>query len=1160
MKQKILLIIALSFLSVLVVKAEDVVIGDNVSTIEDMYIGYSQNATEEMYIGDNVSTNEFINIGGYETSDKELPYGNYYKYSTVQMLYTPSEIGKSGTVKSISFDVANASTFATSEVKVYLGHKSTLFSGVNDYVRSSNLTLVYSGTPTLGSKTGWETLTFNQTGTSFTYNGTDNLVVVVTRKSTSYNSSLKYYYSEKTGCTLYRRSDDTAGYGDMSYTYAYSTSNNRPTIQINIDGPARSNNLPYGNYYKNSTTQMLYTPAEVGKKGSISRIGFKVASSTSHATSEVKIYLGHKSAIFSGTTDFVRSSNLKLVYSGAPTLGRVTGWEFFDFNQGSFEYNGTDNLVVVVTQKCTTYHGNLKYYTFKGKGNTLYRLNDNDTGYADVNNTTKEYSMSSYVPSVCFNINGPAKGNIVPFGNLYKYSTVQTLYTPNEIGKSGTIKSMTFKVANASTLATSEVKVYLGHKSAKFSGKTDFVRSSNLKLVYSGTPTLGGSVGNETLTFNQGTFNYNGTDNLVVVVTRKSSSWNSALEYSWFEGEGCTLYRWSDDYTGYGDVTNTAYEYNPSNRRPAIMLNIDGPARSNNLPYGNYYKNSTAQMLYTPAEIGLKGKISSIAFKVASALSHATTEVKIYLGHKSAKFSGTTDFVRSSNLKLVYSGAPTLGSKTGWEKFTFNQGSFEYNGTDNLVVVVTQMCTTYHGALKYYTFKGNGNTLYRLNDNDTGYADVNNTTKEYSMSSFVPSVTIGIDGYVMPISSDTDLTRDGVTYTLHTNATATVKTLTLGWREVSIPSTLSYEGATFRVTEIGASAFAAYPSYSVTLPASITSVNSNAFKNSLALAVIWNTSNVSLTSTHIDKMKELSPNVLVYVSTTSQLSTTSLQNTTNVVVGTTGRDIVLKDGYNFYCPQQFTATSISYKRSFTKKSGKGGQSAGWESIALPFDVQTTRHETKGELIPFYYYSTYNTLKPFWLYAWGSSGWYRTGDIKANEPYLICMPNNEEYQSAYNITGVVTFSATYATVLKTPASAANHTSSTYAGKKFHPAFVKVDKTNGILILNESSVVSGSTTYPAGSIFGSYGDVAPFRGYIYTTAAGAQTYGVPSQGGNDATGIETILYQDSQKPSGHVQIFNVKGQLMKSVLSDGLDEAVEQLPTGIYIINGKKIIKK
>lgn len=428
------------------------------------------------------------------------------------------------------------------------------------------------------------------------------------------------------------------------------------------------------------------------------------------------------------------------------------------------------------------------------------------------------------------------------------------------------------------------------------------------------------------------------------------------------------------------------------------------------------------------------------------------------------------------------------------------------------------------------------------------------------MSSFVPSVTIGIDGYVMPISSDTDLTRDGVTYTLHTNATATVKTLTLGWREVTIPSTLSYEGATFRVTEIGASAFAAYPSYSVTLPASITSVNSNAFKNSLALAVIWNTSNVSLTSTHIDKMKELSPNVLVYVSTTSQLSTTSLQNTTNVVVGTTGRDIVLKDGYNFYCPQQFTATSISYKRSFTKKSGKGGQSAGWESIALPFDVQTTRHETKGELIPFYYYSTYNTLKPFWLYAWGSNGWYRTGDIKANEPYLICMPNNEEYQSAYNITGVVTFSATYATVLKTPASAANHTSSTYAGKKFHPAFVKVDKTNGILILNESSVVSGSTTYPAGSIFGSYGDVAPFRGYIYTTAAGAQTYGVPSQGGNDATGIETILYQDSQKPSGHVQIFNVKGQLMKSVLSDGLDEAVEQLPTGIYIINGKKIIKK
>ena len=161
-----------------------------------------------------------------------VPYSNFYKYSTTQMLYTPTEIGKSGTINSIAFKVSSASSFSTSEVKVYLGHKSGTFSSSSNYVTSSNLTLVYSGTPTLGQTTGWETLTFNQ-GT-FNYNGTDNLVVVVTRKSDNYSGSLKYYnYNTGSGYTLYRQSDSDAGYGEVTNTSnGYSTSTNRPAIRM----------------------------------------------------------------------------------------------------------------------------------------------------------------------------------------------------------------------------------------------------------------------------------------------------------------------------------------------------------------------------------------------------------------------------------------------------------------------------------------------------------------------------------------------------------------------------------------------------------------------------------------------------------------------------------------------------------------------------------------------------------------------------------------------------------------------------------------------------------------------------------------------------------------------------------------------------------------
>ena len=194
-----------------------------------------------IYVEDNVSpvqagswSGNTLTIDANSNSTYDVPYTNFYKYATTQMLYTPTEIGKSGTISSIAFKVANASSFSTSMVKVYMGHKSSTFSGGSDYVPSSNLTLVYSGTPTLGQSTGWETLTFNQG--SFNYNGRDNLVVVVVRQSNNYTSNLKYYYyNTGEGYTLYRRNDDEAGYADVTNTsYDYTKTTERPAVRMVI--------------------------------------------------------------------------------------------------------------------------------------------------------------------------------------------------------------------------------------------------------------------------------------------------------------------------------------------------------------------------------------------------------------------------------------------------------------------------------------------------------------------------------------------------------------------------------------------------------------------------------------------------------------------------------------------------------------------------------------------------------------------------------------------------------------------------------------------------------------------------------------------------------------------------------------------------------------
>ncbi|MBQ7419704.1 MAG: Ig-like domain-containing protein [Prevotella sp.] len=193
---------------------------DDPSKTATIDITYSDNG--EITIGNNTS------YSSYDT-----PYRNYSIYSTTQQLYTPAEIGPAGDIRAIAFKVATSSSFSTSDVKIYLGHKSGTFSSSSDYVPSGNLTLVYAGSPTLGSATGWEKLEFNQNGGVFEYNGTDNLVVVICKSASSYNGTLKYYYTSKSGYALYRGSDGSSSYAVVSNTsYSYYTSPYRPSAKF----------------------------------------------------------------------------------------------------------------------------------------------------------------------------------------------------------------------------------------------------------------------------------------------------------------------------------------------------------------------------------------------------------------------------------------------------------------------------------------------------------------------------------------------------------------------------------------------------------------------------------------------------------------------------------------------------------------------------------------------------------------------------------------------------------------------------------------------------------------------------------------------------------------------------------------------------------------
>ena len=133
------------------------------------------------------------------------------------------------------------------------------------------------------------------------------------------------------------------------------------------------------------------------------------------------------------------------------------------------------------------------------------------------------------------------------------------------------------------------------------------------------------------------------------------------------------------------------------------------------------------------------------------------------------------------------------------------------------------------------------------------------------------------------------------------------------------------------------------------------------------------------------------PNVLVYVDE-DRLAPEGIQN---VVVNGVAQEIVLKDASgnnNWYCPQAFQAEKISYTRNFNQQT-RIGYSRGWESLALPFDVQTITHQDKGAIAPF---GSDASEYHFWLRRLTHSGLQAVQTIEANTPYIISMPNSYEY--------------------------------------------------------------------------------------------------------------------------------------------------------------------
>ena len=149
------------------------------------------------------------------------------------------------------------------------------------------------------------------------------------------------------------------------------------------------------------------------------------------------------------------------------------------------------------------------------------------------------------------------------------------------------------------------------------------------------------------------------------------------------------------------------------------------------LPTYNYYKYSLTEQIYTSAELGGAGAITSIAFYNGGEVKTRTLDFYLKATTKSS-FSSKTDWISVSNSDKVFSGSVTMVAND-WTTIVLNT-PFNYDGTSNLVLVTDDNTGDYtyspHMACRVFSTNGN-QTIYIYSDN-TNYNPSSPTTSQSS--------------------------------------------------------------------------------------------------------------------------------------------------------------------------------------------------------------------------------------------------------------------------------------------------------------------------------------------------------------------------------------------------------------------------------------------
>lgn len=234
----------------------------------------------------------------------------------------------------------------------------------------------------------------------------------------------------------------------------------------------------------------------------------------------------------------------------------------------------------------------------------------------------------------------------------------------------------------------------------------------------------------------------------------------------------------------------------------------------------------------------------------------------------------------------------------------------------------------------------------------------------------------------------------------------------------------------------------------------------------------------------------------------------------NDIVDGTCANLTITEGNAFHAPKDFTATQVSYDRAF--KFGNNYVS----SFVLPFAMNT--NDVNGKV---YKFNAVNGDNVNFTEV--------TGQLEANKPYLIVANSANPFSTA--LANRVQIVATPETMKVTASNA--------------PSFAHIGS------YNKTEVTSGNGTTYYGYTGGNFvkantGTLNPFRTLIKATGTTATQFSLKLDG--EVTGIIGVNTE-----LGKVDVYNLEGKLVRSQVEAAT--ALQGLEKGVYVINGKKVMK-